>query len=181
MTHTVLHIDASARDNGSVSRTLSSQLVDSLRPAQVIRRDLKDGLPFLSEDWVSGTFTPVAERSDAQNAILSQSDILVAEVQAADTIVIGTPIYNFSVPAVLKAWIDQIARAGVTFRYTENGPEGLLSGKSVIVAVASGGVKIGTDYDFATPYLKFALGFLGITDVRFVDQDSLEELGLQAA
>ena len=86
---------------------------------------------------------------------------------------IGSPIYNFGVPAVLKAWIDQIARAGVTFKYGENGPEGLLEGKKVIVTIASGGTAIGSDYDFATPYLKFALGFLGITDVTVLGKDDL--------
>jgi FMN-dependent NADH-azoreductase len=122
---------------------------------------------------VTGTFTPADARSDAQNEALSFSDTLVAEVIAADTIVIGTPIYNFGAPAVLKAWIDQIARAGVTFQYTENGPEGLLEGKKVIIAVASGGTQIGSDYDFASPYLKFALGFLGITDVTVLSKDDI--------
>jgi FMN-dependent NADH-azoreductase len=173
MTQTVLHIDASARIQDSVSRTLSAKLVDQQNAETVLRRDLSDGIPLLTENWVTGTFTPADARSDAQNEALTFSDTLVAEVIAADTIVIGTPIYNFGAPAVLKAWIDQIARAGVTFQYTENGPKGLLEGKEVIIAVASGGTQIGSDYDFASPYLKFALGFLGITDVTVLSKDDI--------
>lgn len=173
MTNTVLHIDASARTQDSLSRQLSAQVVADQSATDVIRRDLNEGLPFLTEDWANGTFTPPESRSAAQNEALALSDSLVAEVQRADTIVIGSPIYNFGVPAVLKAWIDQIARAGVTFKYGENGPEGLLEGKKVIVTIASGGTAIGSDYDFATPYLKFALGFLGITDVTVLGKDDL--------
>lgn len=171
MTHTVLHIDASARKADSQSRKFSAQVLAEQNPDQIIRRDLNDGLPFLTEDWATGTFTPANDRSPAQTEALALSDILVQEIQNADTIVIGTPIYNFNVPASLKAWLDQIARAGVTFQYGENGPEGLLEGKKVIVAVASGGTSIGSEVDFATPYLKFALGFLGITDVTFLGKD----------
>lgn len=180
MSHTVLHIDASARLQESVSRRLSSQVVESLNPTDVIRRDLSDALPFLNETWISATFTPPADRTEVQIAQLETSDLLVAELQAADTIVIGTPIYNFQAPAVLKAWIDQVARAGVTFEYTETGPKGLLSGKKVIVTVASGGVKIGTPGDFLTPYLKFFFGFLGITDVTFLDVDTVETVAAAA-
>jgi len=179
MTKTILHIDASARRQGSVSRELSAKLVAEAGADKVIHRDLSDGLPYLSETWVHSTFTPPESRSEEQAAALDFSDTLVAELTAADTIVIGTPIYNFSIPAVLKAWIDQIARAGVTFQYTENGPKGLLEDKKVIIAVASGGTAIGSDYDFASPYLKFALGFLGITDVTVLDKTDI--LGSEAA
>ena len=97
----------------------------------------------------------------------------------ADTIVIGTPIYNFSVPSTLKAWIDLVARVGVTFNYTETGPVGLLEGKRAIIAVASGGTQAGSDIDFATTYLRHVLGFIGITDVELVaaDQLSMDEEG----
>lgn len=174
MSHTVLHLDASARHQDSVSRKLSADIVAQENADEIIRRDLTDGVPLLNENWVTGTFTPPESRSDAQNETLTFSDTLVSEVQAADTIVIGTPIYNFNIPAALKAWIDQIARAGVTFQYTEDGPKGLLEGKKVIVVIASGGTQIGSDYDFATPYLKFALGFLGITDVTVLNKDAVE-------
>ena len=95
------------------------------------------------------------------------------EIKAADVVLIGLPIYNFGVPAALKAWIDLVARAGVTFRYTESGPVGLLAGKRAIVTVASGGTEAGSDIDFATPYIRHALKFIGITDVLFVKADRL--------
>lgn len=171
MTHTVLHIDASARFASSASRTASAQIVTGLNADTVVRRDLAQGLPFLDEAFTIATFTPTDDRTDAQNAALAISDTLVAELQAADTIVIGAPIYNFSIPAVLKAWIDQIARVGVTFAYTETGPKGLLKGKKVIITLASGGTPIGSEIDFASPYLRFALGFVGITDVTIQDKD----------
>ena len=180
MSHTVLHIDASARQQDSVSRRLWADIVAKLSADKVIRRDLGEPLPFLDEGWVTSTFIPPSDRTEAQAAVLGQSDVLVQELQEADTIVIGTPIYNFSGPAVLKAWVDQVARAGVTFRYTENGPEGLLADKKVIVAVASGGVQIGSPADFLTPHLKVFFGFLGLQDVTFVNAETVQELDLAA-
>ncbi|UWQ96328.1 NAD(P)H-dependent oxidoreductase [Rhodobacteraceae bacterium M385] len=171
MTH-ILRIDASARREGSVSRDLTSQIIARL-VGTVTTRDLADGMALLTEDWVGANFTPADARTPEQAEILAQSDALVAELQAADTIVIGLPIYNFGVPAALKAWVDQVARAGVTFQYTENGPEGLLTGKRVIVAVASGGTEAGSEIDFATGYLRHVLGFIGLTDVTFVTADRL--------
>ncbi len=169
----ILRIDASARTQGSVTRDLTMQIVDRLGAATVATRDLAAGVPLLSEAWVGANFTPADQRTPGQTRELAQSDTLIAEVLAADTLVIGLPIYNFGVPAALKAWVDQIARAGVTFRYTETGPEGLLKGKRAIVAVASGGVKVGSDVDFASGYLRHVLGFIGITDVTFVTADQL--------
>ncbi len=125
------------------------------------------------EEWVSANFTNPEERSDEQNEKLRFSDTLVAERKASDTIVIGTPINNFSVPAALKAWIDLIARAKKTFRYTEEGPVGLLEGKKAIVIVASGGTKVGSEIDCAINYLKHVLGFIGVTDVTVVAADQL--------
>ena len=139
----------------------------------MIHRDLAQPLPLLTEDWVAANFTPANQRSDQQRAILELSDTLVAELEAADTIVIGAPIYNFGLPAALKAWVDLVARAGRTFRYTENGPLGLLEGKRAIIALASGGTKSGSEIDFATPYLKHVLGFLGIHDVTVIAADQL--------
>ena len=101
------------------------------------------------------------------------SGALIEEIKAADVIVIGVPIYNFGVPASLKAWVDQIARAGVTFRYTENGPQGLLDGKRAIIALASGGTAIGSDIDFASDYLRHIMGFIGITEVEIVAADQM--------
>ncbi|WP_341863698.1 NAD(P)H-dependent oxidoreductase [Gymnodinialimonas sp. 57CJ19] len=171
MTH-ILRIDASARREGSVSRDLTSQIIARLG-GTVTTRDLADGVPLMTEEWVGANFTPADARTAEQAEILAHSDVLVAELQAADTIVIGLPIYNFGAPAALKAWVDQVARAGLTFHYTENGPEGLLTGKRVIVAMASGGTQFGSEIDFATGYLRHVLGFIGITDVTFVTADRL--------
>lgn len=170
MTH-ILHLDASARLNGSVSRESSARIVERLLElspdATVTRRDLAGGEPHLTETWVGATFTPADARTDLQVQALSHSDILVAELEAADTIVIGMPVYNFGIPATLKTWMDHVARAGVTFRYTENGPEGLLKDKRVIIAFASGGVEQGAPLDFASPHIAHFFRFLGISEVRF--------------
>ncbi|MEM8851907.1 MAG: NAD(P)H-dependent oxidoreductase [Pseudomonadota bacterium] len=169
----ILRIDASARHDGSYSRKLTDRLVARLG-GDVTTRDLADTpIPQVDETWVGATFTPPADRSEAQNTALDLSDTLVAELQNADTIVIATPVYNFGVPGALKAWADHVARVGVTFAYTETGPKGLLDGKRAIIAVASGGTKVGSDIDFATPWLKFFLGFLGITNVEIVAADGL--------
>lgn len=173
MTHSILRIDASARRTGSISREFSDKIIARFGDASVVTRDLADGLPLITEDWVGANFTPADQRSDEQKATLALSDELVAEVKAADTLVIGLPIYNFGVPAALKAWVDMVARAGVTFQYTENGPKGLLEGKRAIVAVASGGTEVGSEIDFATGYIRHVLGFIGIHDVDFVSADRL--------
>ncbi len=173
MTKTVLHIDSSARRQGSVSRDLTAQIVGRLNADEVIRRDLATPLPLLDEAWIGANFTPADQRSDEQNQLLAQSDALVEELKSADIIVIGAPIYNFSVPAGLKAWIDMVARVGLTFTYTEAGPAGLLSGKRAIIAIASGGTEAGSEIDFATGYLRHMLGFMGITEVEIVAADTL--------
>ncbi len=174
MTQNILRIDASARRTGSVSRDLVSKIIDRIGPsASVTTRDLAEGMSLIDESWVGANFTPAADRSDEQREKLALSDTLVAEIKAADTLVIGLPIYNFGVPAALKAWVDQVARAGVTFQYSEYGPKGLLEGKRAIVAVASGGTEAGSDIDFATGYIRHVLGFIGITDVEFVTADRL--------
>lgn len=169
---TILRIDASARRSGSVSRDLSADLASRLagEDGTLIVRDLAENpLTQVDEAWVGANFTPEDSRTDEQRQALSGSDSLVGELFAADEIVIGVPVYNFAIPASLKAWVDQIARARKTFRYTENGPQGLLKGKTAWLVVASGGTAIGSEIDFATPYLKFILDFVGITDVRIVD------------
>ncbi|MFA8387338.1 MAG: FMN-dependent NADH-azoreductase [Pelagibaca sp.] len=173
MTQTVLRIDASARRDGSESRALTQRIVDRLDPQNIIHRDLATAIPTIDSDWLAANWTKEDERSDEQRATLALSDSLIEEIKAADTLVIGTPIYNFGIPANLKAWIDQIARAGLTFRYTEAGPEGLLTGKRAIIAIASGGTQVGSDIDFASGYLRHVLGFVGITDVQVVAADQL--------
>ena len=164
---TVLHIDSSARTTGSVTRDLSAEIVGKIG-GDVIRRDLKDALPQITEAWVGANFTPADQRDDLQRDTLALSDTLVKELQDADTIVIGVPIYNFGVPAALKAWIDLVARAGVTFKYSETGPVGLLEGKRAVLAIASGGTGVDSEIDFATGYMRHILGFIGIHDVEVI-------------
>jgi len=184
MSHSILRIDASARREGSVSRDLTDQVIDRFDGATVTTRDLAAGVPLIDEAWVGANFTPAGDRSDDQRQALALSDTLIAELNAAGTIVIGLPVYNFGVPAALKAWVDLVARAGVTFNYTEAGPKGALEGKRAILVMASGGVPAGSPVDFATTYMKHMLGFLGITDVEIVAAEALAvdaEAALKAA
>ena len=172
----ILRIDASARNSGSTTRQLTDKLVSHLIEqgygANVVQRDLALTPPaLLTEGWVGANFTDDADRSDEQKSLLASSDELIAELEATNTIVIGVPVYNFAIPASLKAWVDLIARARRTFRYTEAGPEGLLKDKKAYLVVASGGVPVGSDYDFATGYLRHVLGFVGITDVTIIAAD----------
>jgi len=167
----VLRVDASGRESGSTTRTLADLIVQGLAargPVRVTGRDVAKGLPFVDEPWIAANFTDPDQRDEAKRAALARSDELVREVIEADLLLIGVPLYNFSVPASLKAWIDQIARARLTFRYTEHGPEGLLKGKKAYLVVASGGTSIGGNLDFATPWIKHVLSFLGITDVAVI-------------
>lgn len=174
----VLRIDASMRRTGSITRDLSETLVARLAAAQggaveIVRRDLADGAPLIDESWIAANFTPAEQRTDTQRATLAHSDALVAELKAADIVVVGAPIYNFGVPAALKAWIDQVARARETFRYSETGPVGLLEGKKAYLVIASGGTEADSQIDFATPYLRHVMGFIGIHDVEVIAADRL--------
>ncbi|NVO28705.1 FMN-dependent NADH-azoreductase [Donghicola sp. C2-DW-16] len=173
MSTTVLRIDSSVRKEGSISRDLTDRIVAKLAPETVLTRDLTEELPLIDGNWVGANFTPADQRTDEQKATLALSDSMIEELKSADTVVIGVPIYNFGVPARLKAWVDLVARAGVTFRYTETGPIGLLEGKRAIIATASGGVPVGSATDFATTYLKQVLAFIGITDVTIIAADQL--------
>lgn len=168
----ILEISAGARSEGSISRLLTADLIQALESrhghTETKQRDLADGLPFIDEAWIAANFTPDEDRNGQHRQALAHSDTLVAELETADILVIGAPIYNFSIPATLKAWIDMIARARKTFHYTDNGPEGLLKNKRAYVVVPSGGVPVGSPVDFATPYLRHALSFVGITDVEFI-------------
>lgn len=171
---TLLRIDSSANLDTSVTRDLTDKIIDQLGDATMLIRDLaRDPLPQIDQTWTRARETPPADRTPEQNAALALSDTLIQELRAADTLVIGVPVYNFSVPASLKAWIDLVSRQGETFRYTENGPEGLLTGKRAILALASGGTPAGSDWDFASTYMRHFLGFIGITDVTLVAADTL--------
>ncbi|TJZ73325.1 FMN-dependent NADH-azoreductase [Chitiniphilus eburneus] len=173
----LLHIDSSVLADNSVSRLLTARIAaewQALNPgAQVSYLDLATDTPaHLSGEILGARFTPVEAHSALQKAETERTEAYLAQFLDADVIVVGAPMYNFSVPSQLKAWIDRIAQAGRTFKYTETGPVGLAGGKTVIVASSRGGVYSATEalraLDHQEAYLKTVFGFMGITDVRFV-------------
>jgi FMN-dependent NADH-azoreductase len=174
----ILQINSSARRQGSHSSRLATRIVERLREAHpdatLQFRDLVAAPhPALDDAALGALFTPAAQRSAEQAARVAQDDALIAEIQAADVVVLGVPMYNFGVPAQLKNWIDAICRAGVTFRYTANGPEGLLKGKQMYVALARGGRYRNTPAETQMPYLRTVFNFLGVTDIEFVYAEGL--------
>ncbi len=172
----ILQILSSARGAASFSTQLSNALVEQLRAANpdstVQVRDLgSHPFPNLEEVHIQSFFTPAEHRSPAQQAAVRRSDAAIAELMAADAMVIAAPLYNFGISSTLKAWVDHVVRAGITFRYVNGGAEGLVKGKKVYVAMASGAVYSEgpfAPYDFVAPYLKAVLGFVGMTDVTVV-------------
>jgi len=177
-TMNILQINSSSRRDGSHSTRLANRLVQRLRDtdpdATLTVRDFNDAPhPVLDEAALTALFTSADQRSPEQTARVARDDALIAEIQAADVVVVGVPMYNFGVPAALKNWIDAISRAGVTFRYTANGPEGLLKGKKVYVALTRGGRYRNTPSDTQVPYLKTVFTFLGLVDVHFVYAEGL--------
>ena len=181
----ILQINASARREGANSTKVANSVVERLKasnPAATFTlRDLAvTPHPVLDEAALGALFTPAEQRTPEQAARVALDDALIAEIQAHDTIVLGVPMYNFGVPVQLKAWIDAIARAGVTFRYTDQGPQGLLQGKTVYLALARGGLYRDQPHDTQLPYLKTVLGFLGLTDVRPIYAEGLN-MGPEAA
>lgn len=181
----ILQINASARREGANSTRVAKDIVARLQTqhpeATLTVRDLAvTPHPVLDEAALGALFTPAEQRSPEQAARVALDDALIAEIQSHDVIVLGVPMYNFGVPVQLKAWIDAIARAGVTFRYTATGPVGLLEGKTVYVALARGGLYRDTPNDSQVPYLRSVLGFLGLVDVRFVYAEGLN-MGAEAA
>ncbi|MEH6453346.1 MAG: NAD(P)H-dependent oxidoreductase [Psychromonas sp.] len=176
MAKNILRLDASMRKTGSYSRGLADKLIEQLTSEQnseVTIRDLADGIPLIDENWIKANFTAVDDRAAEQHNYLATSDILVDELNNADLIVIGLPIYNFGVPAAFKAWIDQVVRSKLTFRYGDDGPIGLVNNKKAYIIIASGGTKLGSEIDFISDYIKHILGFIGITDVTFIDSSGL--------
>ncbi|NMF96577.1 NAD(P)H-dependent oxidoreductase [Aromatoleum toluolicum] len=174
----ILQVNSSARSEGSASTRLANSIVVRLRAenpgASLVVRDLaRNPHPVLDEAALGALFTPAEQRTPAQAERVALDDALIAEIKAADAVVLGVPMYNLGVPAQLKNWIDAIARAKETFQYTANGPEGLLKGKKVYVALTRGGKYRGTDWDSQVPYLKIVLGFLGMTDITFVYAEGL--------
>jgi len=169
----ILQINSSARSTGSESTRLADAIVAKLQAANagavVTRRYLAaNPHPVLDEAALQALFTPADQRSAEQAARVALDDALIAQVQAADAIVIGAPMYNFGITVQLKAWFDAIARAGVTFKYGATGPVGLVTGKKVYVAIARGGFHRDGPSDTQLPHLKMFLAFLGMTDVQFV-------------
>lgn len=173
----ILRIDASIKGEAAVSRRLTGRILDRLLAAHpdatVVSRDLARGIPQIDGSWLGAVFTPAEARSDDQKATAAQADEILAEVKAADILVIALPVYNFAAPAQLKSWVDHIARRGETFVYTEAGPEGLLKGKRAIVAFTSDGTPMGSAADHASGWLRQVLGFIGITDIDFVAADGM--------
>lgn len=177
----VLHIISSPRSESSVSKKLGNAVVEKITakyPGSVFKkRDLTNPLfPHLEENHINAFFTPAENRTSEQLESVKLSDTVIAELQEADIIIIEAPLYNFSITSTLKSWLDHIARAGVTFRYNENGPEGMIKNKKVYLAFSSGGIYSEGErqaYDFVVPYLQKTLGFLGMTDISVVRAEGL--------
>ena len=171
----ILHITSSSRGSASYSNRVAAQVLDELagrNPGSTVTvRDLaREPLPHIDDDFVAATKSPNGPQTERQRALLAQSDALVDELFAADVIVIAAPMINFTIPSTLKSWIDHVARAGRTFSYSEKGPQGLVTGKQVILVAARGGVYADDNRSTSScPYLKSVLGFLGMTDVTVVE------------
>ena len=183
----ILYVSSSPRGSTSYSNQVAAHVIRELQQtnpqATVTVRDLaQDPLPHVDVDFVAATRSADGPRTERQRAILAQSNALVAELLAADIIVIAAPMINFSVTTTLKSWFDYIARAGRTFSYSEAGPKGLVTGKRVIIVSASGGIYSGENagFDFQVPWLRNILGFLGMTDVEVIRIEGTA-LGAEAA
>lgn len=177
----ILVINSSISGSNGNSNKLVQFLLAQLSGAQVTEIDLNaQPLPHLEMSEIGAWMTPAAERSSEQKALAARSDELIAKVEAADAIVFGVPMYNFALPSQLKALLDRLARAGVTFKYTETGPVGLLKDKPVIFALARGGIYANTPADFQVPFLKTFFNFIGLTQLHFVYAEGLN-MGPEAA
>lgn len=180
--NSILYLKSSLNGEQGQSNILSDPLIGALKSqATVIERDLAaNPLPHLSQEEMAAWMAPADERNDAQQALVHISDTLIKELQASQTLVIAMPMYNFGVPSTFKAWIDRVARAGITFKYTENGPVGLLEDKKVIVIATRGGLHAGSETDTQSPYLRHVFGLLGITDIQFIYAEGLNMTGSEA-
>ncbi len=185
----ILQVISSARGAESYSTRLSQGIIDKLLAAHpgstvVVRNLATHPFPHLEEAHLQAYFTPAESRSPEQQEAVRHSDEAIAQVMAADALVVGVPLYNFSIASSLKSWLDHLTRAGITFRYTPTGPEGLITGKKVYLAVASGGIYSEgpqQSYDFAVPYLRTILGFLGMTDLTVARAEGVKLPEFQAA
>jgi FMN-dependent NADH-azoreductase len=176
---TLLQINASINTGNGQSSQLANQFVAAFRErnpeAKIVVRDVAaaEPVPHLNAERFGAFITTPEQRSAAQHAVVAYSDVLIDELKQADVIVIGLPMYNFGVPSQLKAYFDHIARAGVTFKYSEKGPVGQLTGKKVYVFAARGGLYAGTPLDTQTSYVRDFLRFLGMADVEFIYAEGL--------
>jgi len=171
----ILRIDSSAKTENSESRRLTDRIIDGLKTngksLDVTVRDLNECLPQVNTAWIEANNTPSDDQTDEHKKTLALSNTLVGEIEATDTLIIGVALYNFSITASLKLWIDLVCRARKTFAYVDGSPKGLMTGKKAIVCFASGGTPFKSNIDFASGYLKHILGFIGITDVIFISAD----------
>ncbi|MQT30741.1 FMN-dependent NADH-azoreductase [Pseudomonas helleri] len=188
----VLIIESSARQQDSFSRELTQQFIShwkTLHPADrlTIRDVAVNPVPHLDADLLGGWMKPEAQRNAAEQASLQRSNELTDELLAADVLVLAAPMYNFAIPSTLKAWLDHVLRAGLTFKYTDTGPQGLLTGKKAYVLTARGGIYAGSTADHQEPYLRQVLAFMGIHDVTFIHAEGMnlggdfQEKGLNQA
>ncbi|MHC8292539.1 FMN-dependent NADH-azoreductase [Pseudomonas sp. LB3P58] len=188
----VLIIESSARQQDSVSRQLTQTFISQWQTAhpndQITVRDLAvNPVPHLDINLLGGWMKPAEQRNDIEQVSLERSNQLTDELLAADVLVMAAPMYNFAIPSTLKAWLDHVLRAGVTFKYTDTGPQGLLSGKRAYVLTARGGIYAGSTADHQEPYLRQVMGFIGIHDVTFIHAEGMnlggdfQEKGLSLA
>ncbi|VVN41958.1 FMN-dependent NADH-azoreductase [Pseudomonas fluorescens] len=188
----VLIIESSARQQDSVSRQLTQTFISQWKTAhpndQITVCDLAvNPVPHLDINLLGGWMKPAGERNDIEQASLERSNLLTDELLGADVLVMAAPMYNFAIPSTLKAWLDHVLRAGVTFKYTDTGPQGLLSGKRAYVLTARGGIYAGSTADHQEPYLRQVMGFIGIHDVTFIHAEGMnlggdfQEKGLNQA
>lgn len=181
---TLLKLDSSPMGDHSISRKLTRHFVDTWRKthpdATVISRDLAQmNIPTVDPAWIAAIHTPDEVQTPEQQKLLALSNELIAELHLADEIVLGSPMHNFNIPSALKLWIDQVVRAGKTFRYTDQGPVGLLSNKKVTLLIASGAVFAGTGIEalnFIAPYLRTVFSFIGISDVTLIPAEGTAQL-----
>lgn len=183
----ILHIISSPRGEASFSIKLGNAIVEKIKdqyPDSTLKESnlVSKKFPHLEEAHLSSFFTPAENRTPENLAAIKHSEEAIQEIMDADVIVLGAPLYNFAIHSSLKAWIDHIARAGITFKYGENGPQGLIKDKKVYLALSSGGIYSDgpmKSFDFAEPYLKSVLGFLGMTDITSVRVEGTSIPGLQ--
>ena len=171
----ILRVDSSAKTENSESRRLTDRIIDGLKTngksLEVTVRDLNESLPQVNTAWIEANNTASDDQTDEHKKTLALSNTLVGEIEAADTLIIGVALYNFSITASLKLWIDLVCRARKTFAYVDGSPKGLMTGKKAIICFASGGTPFESNIDFASGYLRHILGFIGITDVTFISAD----------